>query len=379
MKTPFIILLATMFFTISCGKEIRNIAEPVDDPIPTPGASMNTDVNPVDINSEGFDLLENMQGHWIGTNMVIADQYPWFCFDYRAISSSQVSGIFEGGTMGNLFTSFFVTDYKNTRTIMARNGGVLSGIYRTSYFVLDSVDYSSNGDFYRLVDAKNGTAVMWMELLFRSDSLYFNAYTSRLGELLPTLHMSFKAKKEHLFLAQEAQQATGFPTNTPAWDFSGGFNENWFYQNPNSEFETATFMSQGQSTSVYDLALQSGDPYTISDHPRLSSLEVNIVRNALITNKNTFVYLSIDPLTDGNGYLNQNNFNSILYFPEVVGTEDDFLFTYLHPGDYYITVIADANNDGFVSAGDVTHVSQSITIAPQQQEQIIIDNINVQN
>lgn len=374
------LLLGLLVTFTSCKKEIRNIAESTANPTdPTVPVQVSTDVNPVDINVDGFGLLENMQGHWVGQNMVIADQFDWFAFDYRAISPSQVHGIFEGGTMGNLFTSFFVTDFMNTRTIMARNGGVLNGIYRTSYFVMDSVDHS-NGDYYRLVDAKNGTAIMFMELRFKNDSLYFNAYTSRMGEFLPSLHMSFQGKKEHPALAQAAAQAIGFPQNTPAWDFSNGFNESYFYQNPNSQYQTASFLAQDNNLDVYALAPLSGDPFTITDHPYLGTLQLDVVRNAMIDNTNLFVNLSIDPLTDASGYMtNLAAFNTILTFPELIGTQDQFLFTYLHPGDYYITVIADTNGDGFPGQGDVTHVSQQVTITPEQNQQITIDNINVQN
>ena len=383
MRITVLLIGLLLLIGTSCEKDIRNIAEPGPAPTPvnpTNPTTVSTEVNPVDINVEGFDLLEKMQGHWVGSNFVIADQYDWFCWDYRAISESHVHGIFEGGSMGNLFTSFFVTDYKGTRTVMARNGGVLSGIYRTSYFVLDSVDHSPDGDFYRLVDAHNGTAIMWMELLFRSDSLYFNSYTSRLGEFLPTLHMAFRGKKEHLNLSQTAASATGFPVNTPAWDFSSGFNESWFFQNPNSEYQSATFMAESQTLDVYGLAPLSGDPFTISDHPRIASLDVDIVRNQIIDDKRLFMFVSIDPLTDGAGYLtNQNAFNTVLWFPEIVGTQDEFLFTYLHPGSYYLTIVADVNDDGVVSPGDVTHVSQQVTLAPGQNGQITVDNINVQN
>ena len=72
------------------------------------GTMYSTDVNPVNINIDGFGLLEKMQGHWVGQNTVIGNDNPWFAFDYRAISPSQIHGIFEGGTMGNLLTSFFI-------------------------------------------------------------------------------------------------------------------------------------------------------------------------------------------------------------------------------------------------------------------------------
>ena len=111
----------------------------------------------------------------------MGQSYDWFSFDYRAIAPSHIHGIYEGGTMGNLFTSFFVTEYKGKRTIMARNGGVLNDIYRTSYFVLDSVKYSGGDSYYRLVDAYGGDQIMYMELTFSGDDLSFNSYTSQFG------------------------------------------------------------------------------------------------------------------------------------------------------------------------------------------------------
>ena len=98
-------------------------------------------ITPVDINRQGFDLLTNMQGHWVGSMNLMGTDFEWWAFDYRAIAPSHVFGIFEGGTIGNLFTSFFVTNFNGKLTIMARNGGLLNGIYRTSYFVLDYVEY----------------------------------------------------------------------------------------------------------------------------------------------------------------------------------------------------------------------------------------------
>lgn len=370
---------------LACEDEIRNIA-PVPPPIENNGVDGNggpTPVNPQDITVDGFDLLEKMQGHWIGINRVIATDYPWFAFDYRAISPSHVHGIFEGGTGGNLLTSFFVTDYKNTRTIMARNGGLLNGIYRSSYFVLDSVSNNSNGKYFRLVDALGGTGVMYMELRFLQDSLYFNAYTSRLGQnQMPTRHMTFKAIKQNTHLAQAAAMDVGFPQNISAWDFSVGFNRDSLYVNPgDTGAKSASFLWQaGSNTDVFTLSKLAGDPFKIGDHPYLGYLQVDAVRNAQIQDKTLFVYLSNDSLTDAFGFLKANALNNnVLVFPEIISSENQFTFTYLHPGDYYVTVIADANDDGFVSAGDITHVSQFINISPLEFDSIRIDNINVQN
>lgn len=352
---------------------------------PTPDTGnppkLSTRVEPVDINQSGLGLLENMQGHWIGTNKVMTFDWDWFAFDYRAISPSHVHGIYEGGSMGNLFTSFFVTDFKNTRTIMARNGGLLNGIYRTSYFVLDSVGEGANGDYYRLVDANAGSATMWMELRFNGDSLSFNSYTSGLGQFdTPTRHMTFRATREHPELAQAAAVQTDFPQNIPDWDFSQGFNDSWLYGAPNSEGpKSATFLAQDPNMDLLDLALASGDPFRIDQHEHIATLQVDITRNPQIEGKTLFVYLSIDPLTDANGYLLEAPFNTVLHFPELIGTQDQFEFTYLHPGDYYLTVIADANDDRYVSAGDITQVSQAVTLLPNGNHQISMNNITVQN
>lgn len=366
----------------SCEKEIRNIADikeipPVDNSDNGPKPIV---ITPIDINQQGFEFMDKIQGHWVGQNMVINQEYPWFAFDFRANSPSQVLGMFEGGSMGNLFNSFFVTDYEDTRTIMVRNGGILNSIYRTSYFVLDSIASTGQGDYYRFVDAQGSTNSMWMELMFKGDSLSFNAYTSKLGvSFPPSRHMTFKGKKENLILAQTAAAAVNYPQNTPAWNFSNGFVKDDFYLNAGDTVaKSATFLTQG-NFSIETLAALAKDPFTITDHPYLSRLGVTINRNSQIDNTVLFLNLSKDPLTDANGYFIFQNFGSVLLFPELVATASYQEFTYLHPGTYYVTVIADTNGDGLPSPGDITHAAQQITINPEQQQYITIDNINVQN
>lgn len=374
------IIIVITFFGCSTDN-IRNIAGE------TPISTTPAEVNPVNINENelGFELLEKMQGHWIGSNLVIADQYDWFAFDYRPNSPSQIHGIFEGGSGGNLLTSFFVTDFKGKRTIMARNGGVLNGIYRTSYFVLDKAENRPDGDYYRLVDAKGSTDVMYMELRFphATDSLYWNAYTSRLGATIPpSRHMTFKAEKQNLDLAQTAAEAVGFPQNMPAWDFSGGFNEEYLYVNPgDSEAKSASFLALAEENDVFTLAETSGDPWRIDQTPYLGYLTINIDRPVELDNTTLFVNLSNTPLTDEYGYfISAEAFNNVLLFPELSQGENQFLVTYLHPGDYYVTIIADVNGDGFISEGDITHPQQMVTVDPEQTDaEITITNINVEN
>lgn len=368
--------------TVSCEEDVRNIA---GDQVVTPSPSnpYSSSVNPIDINVDGFDFLENMQGDWIGMNRVIADEWDWFAFDYRPISPSHIHGIFEGGSGGNLLTSFFVTDFQDTRTIMARNGGLLNGIYRTSYFVMDSVSSSSLGKYYRLVDAVGGAATMFMELRFVNDSLYFNAYTSRLGvNLLPTRHMTFKASKQYPELAETAASVVGFPENTPAWDFSQGFDTNFLYINPGeTSAKSASFLAADDQKDVFTLAQESGDPFTISDHPYLGYLQVDIERNSTIADDPWFLYLSQAPLTDEFGFLtdNQEAYNTVLKFSNILESQDSFTFTYLHPGEYYVNIIMDSNQDGFISEGDISAQSVPVTITPEDAQQITIVNIENQN
>ncbi len=380
--------ILTVLFLVACEKELRDITGGTTTTTTTETettTTLSSNVIPLDITQDGFDFLTKMQGHWVGTNRVIATDYPWFGWDFRAISPSHIHGIHEGGTLGNLLTSFFVTNFKDTRTIMVRNGGLLNGIYRASYFVLDKVeDKNTEGKYYRFVDAVGGEATMSIELRFKQDSLYFNAYTGNLGNRLPTRHMTFKAKKMHTELASNAAQATSFPQNTvdTGLDFSKGFNASYLYvQQQGSSPKSATFLAQGNGNDVYTLAPQSGDPYTISDHPQLATLNVNITRSTQITNDNLLVYLSKDALTDGNGFLTANlsAYNTLLHFPSLENGENSFMFTYLHPGDYYLTVIADKNQDGSPSAGDVVSPSKLITISALQNKVENVTNINVQN
>ncbi|WP_292945367.1 hypothetical protein [Olleya sp. UBA1516] len=369
---------------IGCSTEdIRNISGPNGGEVTPPET---TEVIPVDINIDGFDFMEKMQGHWVGNNLVINDEYPFFAWDYRAISPSHTFGIHEGGSAGNLLTSFFVTNFKGKRTIMARNGGLLNGIYRTSYFVLDKVENRNNGRYYRLVDAIGGDGIMYMELRFpnSTDSLYFNSYTSGLGNRLPNRHMTFKGKRMHLELAETAATATGYPQNIvdTGLDFANGFNTDYLYVKEGlTEANSATFLAVQETNNIFELAPQSGDPYIITDHPQLGYLQVDIERGTIPTNQSLLLFLSRDPFTDANGYFTSNlgAYNTALHYPILSIEENQFLMTYMHPGTYYVTVVADTDGDFSISEGDITHTQRMITIEPLGEQQITIDNITIQN
>ena len=369
--------IALTILLSSCEKEPRNILGNTTEIIPP---QPSAEVNPIDISESGFDLLENMQGQWVGINRVIADDYPWFAFDYRAISPSQIQGIFEGGSQGNLQTSFFVTNFKGKKTIMARNGGLLNGIYRTSYFVLDSVGYGQDDAYYRLVDAEGGARTMSMELRFVQDSLYWNAYTSRLGlNAIASRHMTFKAIRNDFSLAHEAANTVGFPTDEVLVDFADGFMEEYLYAEEGAK--SATFLSQSDTKDVFELAAESGDPYRLDQHPHLGFISLQIEKNNLIIDDDILMYLSKDPLVDNNGYFTSDldAYNSILLFPYIVKNQNQFFATYIHPGSYYLTLVADKDGDLGPSEGDVTHLPLQITVEPESNLELEVKGINIQN
>lgn len=347
-----------------------------DDPM-----EISVDIQPVDINEEGFDLLENLEGHWVGSNWVIGFDYEWFCWDYRPISSSHILGLFEGGTMGNLFTSFYVTDFEDTRTIMARNGGLLSGLYRTSYFVLDSVSEAESESFYRLVDAVGGKEVMYMELRFNGDSLFFNSYTSRLGlNSAPKTHMIFKGKRYREELSNKAAKDFGFPKNEIEWDFSNGFIKDDLYKNDGDDVaKSATYMWESQTSGVERQANLSRDPFRIQDIENIACLNLKIKRKKEIRDKRLLVFLSVDPLVVESGTVSEEAFNSVVLFPELEASVNSFELTYLHPGDYFVTVVADMDGDGSVSSGDWANPSESIKLKKGENHKLTIDNIVHEN
>lgn len=190
---------------------------PLFEPFTSPG------VVPVDIEKGGLKFLESLQGHWVGSMNLMGDELDWFAWDFRAIAPSHVHGIFEGGTLGNLFTSFFVADFKGTSTVMVRNGGLLNGIYRTSYFVLDSIKSDEASTEYRFVDAYGGEGIMWMSLTFTGDRVEFLAHTSRMGLARPPKqHMRFIGRRQHTELAEVAAKQVGFPRLVEEREFSNG-------------------------------------------------------------------------------------------------------------------------------------------------------------
>ena len=79
------------------------------------------------------------------------------------------------------------------------------------------------------------------------------------------------------------------------------------------------------------------------------------------------------------GYIREDLLNTLLLFPELAKNQSEFTFTYLHPGDYYLTVIADMDGDGFPSPGDITHARRRVTVEPKSKQKVTITDMNARN
>jgi len=341
-------------------------------------------ITPYDITDEGTEFLERMQGHWVGDMNLMGTKYDWMAFDYRPISPSHVHGIFEGGTIGNLMTSFFIADFKGTQTIMAKNGGILNGIYRFSYFILEDVRERGKKTTYRFVDAYGGSDIMFMELTFSGDSMEFIAYTSRFGLKAPSQHMRFNAKRKRPEIAAAAAEAVGFPKNVVDFQFPDPMpTPTWAEEYP---LTSATYISEEVGKSLQELSKLSKDPRGMDKMPYLSELNVTIQRNGDTKGKKLHVYLSHKALTDEKGkfitrgrYIQMDLLDTLLLYPELGSKTSEFRFTYLHPGRYFLTVVADMDGDGYPSPGDITHPLKEIFVEPESKASVEIANLNVRN
>ncbi|MGB1294639.1 MAG: hypothetical protein ACPG6V_04105 [Flavobacteriales bacterium] len=331
-------------------------------------------IQPINLEEKGFSFFEQMKGHWVGKMNLMGQKIPWFAFDYRPISPSHIHGIFEGGTMGNLFTSFFIADYKGTKTIMVRNGGVLNGIYRTSYFLLDQVKEENGESYYRFIDAYGGKQIMWIEVSFKGNNIEFNSYTSRFGTYpKPKKHMAFKGEKMHLELANHAEKQVQYPQNKAEKSFPNGLEI--IQMDPKQPTTTASYLWHDTNKDIETLAKLAQDPYTISEIPHLSQLNISFPKNLI--NKDKSVYLSRKPLTDskGNlileyGYIKESIMNENLMFSEVTKGDDSFNFTYLHPGTYYVTIIVDEDGNMVPSKKDTVTKSVKVVVKPKSKQNI---------
>lgn len=335
-------------------------------------------ITPINIEEKGFEFLEKIQGHWVGKIFLLGQNLPWFAFDFRAINSSQVHALFEGGSMGNLFNTFFVAKYKGVTTIMLRNGGILGGIYRTSYFVLTKADHNE----YLFEDAYGGKQIMWVKISFRNQKMNMLVHTSKLGMNKASKHMEFEGRNLNPDLAEQAARRFHFPNKQVVKSFPAGMPLP-YYGDEYPVVTSASYIAEDENADYIRLGKLANDPIKITNVENIASIDLQFKRTDLSKNKNISVYLSREPLSKKNGqfrtqygYISEKAMNQVLLFPEIDKKTNEFTLSYLHTGKCYITFVIDNNKDLVPNTGDYYSKSLEINLQANQTSKLVVDNIS---
>ena len=225
---------------------------------------------------------------------------------------------------------------------------------------------------------------MSIELYFKGDFMEFNSYTSRFGLFAPKLHMSFKAKRHDDEMMNTAAKAVGFPKSIVELDLSKGLPDpDW--GDEETPITSASYMWQEKGKTLRELAKAAKDPFTIVNMPYVSELNVEIDRKDALKGKKLFIYLSKESLTGPKGqllvkygYVREDLLNGLMHFPEISSKQDNFNFTYLHPGEYFVTVVVD-NGDFIPGSGDISLTSQKVIVKPESQQTLRMNSQAVHN
>jgi hypothetical protein len=342
----FLLLFSFTLIISSCKRDKTEETPPVNNT--NPGLTASTPV-------KGYSMLSHIGGIWSGpvSSTTALGSFPEWILDLRAIAGGQVSGKSELDSLNDIFLSFFIVKYNNQYSLAMRNGGGFAGMYRISYLLCDSVYESSTEQYYRFSDFKMGIARAYTEYHFRNDSLYMKTYTNRYNTVNPaTLHMEWNAARKDTTYHNGAAVVHGFPQKLLTKDFSSSF-------------------SATTESIFYDTTL---DPYPEGDQPYLGKATVNITYTASTPGTQSFVIFTTQPLFSGMSFQSSNLKYRSRYVILPV-SDQQYTFTYLHPGTYYAYVLNDANGDQTFSSGD--HINSplsviSFTLNPESQVSIPI-------
>jgi len=290
----------------------------------------------------GYHLLEQISGHWVGSNQTAFGYVPRFIFDFRPISSSHVHSIFESATNQNIFTSLFIAEYNGEKRIFARNGGQL-GLFRATYFVVDLVEETELSNYYRLVDVTGGSQRCYMEFTFSSGNFNFKAYKDNSGTLVdPIIHMNFNGSNANPDFDDMATNLFNFPQPESEKDLTGAFN---------------TLVDPGSAL----FTSEATDPFPRVEHGYLSEFTVNFNKLVSIETTDMIFLLSKEPIVSNTGIVHAANlYDQLTRTILIDGSELSYTATYVHPDTYYLTAFTDLDGNFYPSFGDVS--SESILI-----------------
>jgi hypothetical protein len=296
-------------------------------------------------NTFGFGILDRINGIWNGpvSSTTALGGYPEWIVDIRPISESQVSAKNELDSQNDIFLSFFIVKHDNAYKVAFRNGGSFAGQKRVSYFMADSVDETPDAAYYRFAEAVKGTDRAYTTVEFRSDSLIMRSYTNRYNtQQTASLHMEWRARLQDTTSCQPTISHFAFPKKMLTMDMSGSFT--------------------GAEAVYFSL---TDDPFPDGVQPYLGTADVSYsFAGGFVPDPAKKVYLIITTQPLINGFsLNLPNLKYRSRYVRLGSTAGSFSFTLMHPGQYYLYALYDADgNDNFSSGDRVSTVNTTFTV-----------------
>jgi hypothetical protein len=302
----------------------------------TPAITTNTSVM-------GYNILSKSLGIWTGpvTSTTPLGNFKEWIVDFRPISASQISAKNELDTANSVYMSFFIVYDGSQYKVCFRNGGTFSGMVRTAYMTLDSVEENSSYSYYRFVDFVKEDKRTIAEWTFFTDSVHLRCFTNQANSLpaATKVHIDWRAGLQNTAAYQDAKTKFGYPQKTMVKDF------------------TSTF--KNVTESIY----YSGgtDPYPELDQPYLgqSTLSYSVASSiTLPAGSHVTLMVSVQPLFGTTGPITAN-FKTRSRYVILTSPDNSYMFNYMHPGTYYYYALCDKDNNGVINSGDYMSASNA--------------------
>lgn len=287
-------------------------------------------------NTLAFGALNKVKGIWNGpvTSTTPLGGFSEWIVDFRPLSENQISSKNELDIENDIHMSFFIAKYKGEYRLCFRNGGMFGGRTRTSYFLADSVRETSTESYYRFSEIVKGESRAFTELSFKGNTMLLKSYTNAYNTLnKPSLHMTWSATLQDSTTCKDAVAQFSFPKKTLTKDFTNAF--------------------EGHNEAIYYSAT-GGDPFPENEDAYLGEANISYSFSSAFSpsaNEKVLLIISAQPLIDG-FQINMDNLRFRSRYILLAANDLDFTFASMHPGDYYLYALYDADGNGTYSSGD---------------------------
>jgi hypothetical protein len=281
----------------------------------------------------GYGILRRLPGLWHGpvSTTTPAGSFDSWYVDFRPISPGHISQYSLVGPETINYLGFFIVRHEGQLKVAMRTEGVFQGKGCVTYEVI--TDVREDEGYYRFADFNAGDNRAYTEFRFSGSEMLMEVYTNKFNTVSPLeIHCRWQARSGGREAAATAISDHAYPQPEMVRDFTDEF--------------------QHRSQSIYfDL---SKDPYPADDPPYLGSVTVNIAVKEELTveqDHEYFLLFTTESLFDGLQYKRENlrYISKYVYLPP--GTEQ-YTFTHVHPGSYYLYAYNDVNGDRRHRSGD---------------------------